>query len=77
MYRNIKFKNTTYSLLFFLGHDCSIRFWNLDTKTCVQEITAHRKKFDESIHDVAFHPSKPYIASSGADGLAKVFVCSA
>lgn len=59
---------------FFLGHDCSIRLWNLDSKTCVQEITAHRKKFEESIHDVAFHPSKPYIASAGADALAKVFV---
>ncbi|CAD7078740.1 unnamed protein product [Hermetia illucens] len=56
------------------SHDCSIRLWNLDNKTCVQEITAHRKKFDESIFDVAFHPSKPYIASAGADGLAKVFV---
>lgn len=56
------------------SHDCSIRLWNLDNKTCVQEITAHRKKFDESIFDVAFHASKPYIASAGADGLAKVFV---
>ncbi|XP_066244844.1 striatin-3 [Euwallacea similis] len=56
------------------SHDCSIRLWNLDSKTCVQEITAHRKKFDESILDVAFHPSRPYIASAGADGLAKVFV---
>ncbi|KAL9923975.1 striatin isoform X3 [Glossina fuscipes] len=56
------------------SHDCSIRLWNLDNKTCVQEITAHRKKFDESIFDVAFHPTKPYIASAGADGLAKVFV---
>lgn len=56
------------------GHDCSIRLWNLDNKTCVQEITAHRKKFDESIFDVAFHPSRPYIASAGADALAKVFV---
>nr|CAD7452732.1 unnamed protein product [Timema tahoe] len=55
-------------------HDCSIRLWNLDNKTCVQEITAHRKKFDESIFDVAFHPSRPYIASAGADALAKVFV---
>ena len=55
------------------GHDCSIRLWNLDSKTCVQEITSHRKKFDESIHDVAFHPSKPFIASAGADALAKVF----
>ncbi|XP_048732373.1 striatin-3-like isoform X4 [Ostrea edulis] len=56
------------------SHDCSIRLWNLESKTCVQEITAHRKKFEESIHDVAFHPSKPYIASAGADALAKVFV---
>nr|XP_022330320.1 striatin-3-like isoform X7 [Crassostrea virginica] len=56
------------------SHDCSIRLWNLDSKTCVQEITAHRKKFEESIHAVAFHPSKPYIASAGADALAKVFV---
>ncbi|KPP80082.1 striatin-3-like, partial [Scleropages formosus] len=55
------------------SHDCSIRLWNLDTKTCVQEITAHRKKSDESIYDVAFHPSKAYIASAGADALAKVF----
>jgi len=59
------------------GHDCSIRLWNLESKTCVQEITSHRKKFDESIHDVAFHPSKPFIASAGADALAKVFAwCS-
>jgi striatin 1/3/4 len=56
------------------GHDCSIRLWNLENKTCVQEITSHRKKFDESIFDVAFHPSKPFIASAGADALAKVFV---
>lgn len=56
------------------SHDCSIRLWNLDDKTCVQEITAHRKKFEESILDVAFHPTRPYIASAGADGLAKVFV---
>ncbi|XP_055684897.1 striatin isoform X2 [Lutzomyia longipalpis] len=56
------------------SHDSSIRLWNLDNKTCVQEITAHRKKFDESILDVSFHPSRPYIASAGADALAKVFV---
>lgn len=59
---------------FGIGHDCSIRLWNLESKTCIQEFTAHRKKFEESIHDVAFHPSKCYIASAGADALAKVFV---
>uniref|UniRef100_UPI00398E6757 striatin-like n=1 Tax=Pristiophorus japonicus TaxID=55135 RepID=UPI00398E6757 len=56
------------------SHDSSIRLWSLETKTCIQEFTAHRKKLDESIHDVAFHPSKCYIASAGADALAKVFV---
>lgn len=59
---------------FVLGHDSSIRIWNLESKTCVQEITAHRKKLDESILDVAFHPSEAYIASAGADSLVKVFV---
>jgi striatin 1/3/4 len=56
------------------SHDCSIRLWNLETKTCIQELTSHRKKFDESIHDVAFHPSRPFFASAGADGLVKVYV---
>ncbi|XP_058496743.1 striatin [Solea solea] len=56
------------------SHDCSVRLWNMETKTCIQEFTAHRKKFDESIHDVAFHPSRCYIGSAGADALAKVFV---
>lgn len=56
------------------SHDCSIRLWNLESKTCIQEFTAHRKKFEEAIHDVAFHPTKCYIASAGADALAKVFV---
>ncbi|XP_077381848.1 striatin-like isoform X2 [Festucalex cinctus] len=56
------------------SHDCSVRVWNVSSKTCVQEFTAHRKKFDESIQDVAFHPARCYIASAGADALAKVFV---
>ncbi|XP_006627692.2 striatin-4 isoform X1 [Lepisosteus oculatus] len=56
------------------SHDCSVRLWTLDSRTCVQEITAHRKKHDEAIHDVAFHPSQPFIASAGADALAKIFV---
>ncbi|XP_072557445.1 striatin-4 isoform X2 [Paramormyrops kingsleyae] len=56
------------------SHDCSVRLWTLDNRTCVQEITAHRKKHDEAIHDVAFHPCQPFIASAGADALAKIFV---
>ncbi|CAL8072132.1 unnamed protein product [Calicophoron daubneyi] len=56
------------------SHDCSIRLWNINKKTCIQEITSHRKKFGESINAVAFHPTKHYMASAGADALAKVFV---
>ncbi|XP_007941076.2 striatin-4, partial [Orycteropus afer afer] len=56
------------------SHDCSLRLWSLDNKTCVQEITAHRKKHEEAVHAVACHPSRALIASAGADGLAKVFV---
>lgn len=46
----------------------------MESRTCVQEFTAHRKKFDESILAVAVHPTKCYIGSAGADALAKVFV---
>lgn len=76
--RNVIHKKKKFEILcfncFILGHDSSIRIWNLESKTCVQEITAHRKKLDESILDVAFHPSEAYIASAGADSLVKVFV---
>ena len=47
---------------------------NNHNKTCVQEITSHRKKFGESIHSVAFHQTKHLMASGGSDALAKVFV---
>ncbi|NXT48704.1 STRN4 protein, partial [Pluvianellus socialis] len=57
-----------------LCHDCSLRLWHLAHKTCVQELTAHRKKHEEAVHAVAFHPSRPLSASAGADALAKVFV---
>ncbi|CAF2996072.1 unnamed protein product [Rotaria socialis] len=55
------------------SHDRSIRLWNFETKNCIQEFTAHQKKDDESIHDVAFHLSKPYMASVGADSIAKIY----
>jgi len=55
------------------SHDRSIRLWNNESKNCIQEFTAHQKKNDESIHDIAFHPSKPYMASVGADSIAKIY----
>ncbi|NXP18628.1 STRN4 protein, partial [Scytalopus superciliaris] len=56
------------------GHDCSLRLWHLAHRTCVQELTAHRKKHEEAVLAVAFHPRRALSASAGADALAKVFV---
>lgn len=64
----------TNSYLLSASHDCSLRLWNLDNKNCIQEMTAHRKKNDESINCIAFHPTKPYIASGGADAIVKIYV---
>lgn len=55
------------------SHDRSIRIWDLENKNCLQELTAHQKKNDESIHDITFHSSKPYMASVGADAIAKIY----
>ncbi|KAM7535634.1 hypothetical protein Aperf_G00000102148 [Anoplocephala perfoliata] len=62
------------SVLLSASHDASIRLWDVETRTCVQEFSSHRRKHDESIHSVVFHPTLPLIASAGADGLAKVYV---
>ncbi|MFH4975926.1 hypothetical protein AB6A40_002635 [Gnathostoma spinigerum] len=57
------------------SHDGSLRLWNMEKRICLQEIAAHRKKYDSSVMSVAFHPSRSLIGSAGADGLAKVFSC--
>ncbi|QRV89951.1 striatin-like protein [Ceratobasidium sp. AG-Ba] len=56
------------------SHDGSIRFWDiLGSRTCVQEINAHREKSNEGTLAVEFHPSMPFIASAGADGVVKIY----
>jgi len=59
------------------SHDCSIRFWDLlGTRACLQEITTHREKAREGVLDVEFHPSLPFMASAGADGVVKLYASS-
>jgi len=53
--------------------DGSLRLWDMETRVCIQEIAAHRKKYDMSVMAVAFHPSRPLIGSAGADSLVKIF----
>ncbi|CAG8436156.1 8399_t:CDS:10 [Scutellospora calospora] len=46
------------------GHDSSIRLWDIvSTKQCVQEFVSHRRKSDEGVLCVEYHPSLPWIAS--------------
>lgn len=58
-----------------VGHDTSVRLWDIRKQTCVQDFNAHRKKFDEGVCCVRYHPSKmhPWLASSGADSLVKLY----
>ncbi|KAJ7043276.1 WD40-repeat-containing domain protein [Mycena alexandri] len=59
------------------SHDCSVRFWDLlGSRACVQEITTHREKAREGVLDVEFHPSLPFMASAGADGVVKLYASS-
>jgi len=56
------------------GHDSSIRFWDVNTHTCVQEINAHRPKYQESIHTVSYHPTRTFVASGGADSTVRIYM---
>ncbi|GJJ12461.1 hypothetical protein Clacol_006703 [Clathrus columnatus] len=59
------------------GHDCSVRFWDLlNTRACLQESTSHREKAQEGVLQVAFHPTLPFLASAGADGVVKLYAAS-
>lgn len=59
------------------GHDCSVRFWDLlGAHACIQEISSHREKAHEGVLAVEFHPSLPFMASAGADGVVKLHASS-
>lgn len=54
-------------------HGLSVRFWEISSKNCVQEITSHRQKYDEGIYCVDFHPRLDLLATGGADACIKVY----
>ncbi len=57
------------------GHDSSVRFWDMAAaKACIQEFTSHRRKADEAVCTVRYHPGGlPWMASGGADSLVKIY----
>ncbi|KAG2381273.1 hypothetical protein C9374_006262 [Naegleria lovaniensis] len=56
-----------------VGHDSSLRIWDIASKHCIQELPAHRKKYDEAIHEVSYHPTKSLLATCGADSIIKMY----
>ncbi|CAG8522954.1 1082_t:CDS:10 [Paraglomus occultum] len=56
------------------GHDASIRLWDiLSGQTCVQEFMSHRRKSDEGVLCLQYHPTLPWLASGGADSVVKIY----
>ncbi|TPX49604.1 hypothetical protein SeMB42_g02554 [Synchytrium endobioticum] len=56
------------------GHDCSMRFWDLSTRNCVQEYSSHRRKGNEGMWSAKFHPTlHDTLASGGADSTVKLY----
>jgi striatin 1/3/4 len=55
------------------SHDNSIRMWDISSKSCIQDFSAHRKKYDESVFAMAHHSNTSFFASAGADSIIKIY----
>jgi len=67
------------------SHNGTVRFWDLmkmgeaDSSVptyqakCFQEVQAHEVQSQEGVLAVAFHPSSPLVATSGADGTVRMY----
>ena len=62
------------SFLYSSSHDGSLRVWDLsNNSSCLFDTSIHRKKWDESIHSLKFHPTFHYLCSASADSTIKCF----
>ncbi|KAH8820689.1 WD40-repeat-containing domain protein [Xylogone sp. PMI_703] len=55
------------------GHDASLRFWSLETRSCSQEMTCHRLMRGEGVCSVVWSQDGRWVVSGGGDGVVKVF----
>jgi len=55
------------------GHDASLRFWSLETRSCMQIITSHRLMRGEGVCAVVWSQDGRFVVSGGGDGVVKVF----
>lgn len=55
------------------GHDAALRFWSLEKRSCVQEVTSHRLFRAEGVVSVVWSADGRWVVSGGGDGVVKVF----
>ena len=55
------------------GHDASLRFWSLEKRSCIQEVTSHRLMRGEGVCTVVWSQDGKWVVSGGGDGVVKVF----
>ncbi|KAJ5795345.1 hypothetical protein N7457_001944, partial [Penicillium paradoxum] len=55
------------------GHDASLRFWNLEKRSCTQELTSHRLMRGEGVCAVVWSRDGRWVVGGGGDGVVKVF----
>ncbi|KAG6004999.1 hypothetical protein E4U21_000572 [Claviceps maximensis] len=55
------------------GHDASLRFWSLEKRSCIQEMTNHRVMRGEGICSCVWSQDGRWVVSGGGDGVVKVF----
>ncbi|KAJ1971341.1 1,2-dihydroxy-3-keto-5-methylthiopentene dioxygenase [Dimargaris xerosporica] len=55
------------------SHDCSLRWWDQRSYTCVLEYSPHRRKHGEGVVCMRAHPHLPWVLTGGADAVVKVF----
>lgn len=65
--------DATASYLASGSSDASVRLWDFRKQTCLFDVVAHRKKWDEGVTALAFHHTLPVFCTGGADGVVKVF----
>ncbi|KAG0219265.1 hypothetical protein BGX33_003811 [Mortierella sp. NVP41] len=61
------------------GHEASVRLWDIAStqRTCLQEFTGHRRKGNEGVCAVQYHPTMPdLLATGGADSIVKIYTRS-
>ncbi|KAJ5506997.1 hypothetical protein N7527_009140 [Penicillium freii] len=54
------------------GHDASLRFWNLEKRSCTQELTGYRLMRGEGVCTVVWSSDGHWVAGGGGDGVVKV-----